>query len=186
MAGKKGKPSFQDRQRQADLVPICKRCGKDDWYEYPRKKPRKDGTIAIDRTCRPCVLQRQKDKRVGREPRPFPPGTCVKCGVPVNGTGRDKSWCKPCYNKHRQSRWREIKTAEVDRRGGACVRCGWRPSSPREYAALEFHHIDPTKKEYQVASVWLARAERREAELEKCEMICANCHRIHHATEWES
>lgn len=55
--------------------------------------------------------------------------------------------------------------------GGCCVDCGY-DGHP---AALDFDHIDPRKKEGNVAHLNWSKAVR---EAEKCEIRCANCHRI--------
>jgi len=54
----------------------------------------------------------------------------------------------------------------------------------KEYAALDFHHIDPATKTMAIAGNWLL-TKNAEIEAEKCELLCARCHRIHHAQEWE-
>lgn len=58
-----------------------------------------------------------------------------------------------------------------------CNRCGF--DHP---AAIQFHHIDPSLKSYEVGlmvrngySIGLIQKE-----IEKCEILCANCHMIHH------
>jgi len=61
-----------------------------------------------------------------------------------------------------------------------CKRCG--ESHP---ACLQFHHSDPTKKEISIADA-VRRGfgvSRLLAELDKCEVLCANCHAKHHARE---
>lgn len=49
--------------------------------------------------------------------------------------------------------------------------------------ALEFHHLDPAQKEYGVATFRSSRRNREVviAELKKCVLLCANCHREVHA-----
>jgi hypothetical protein len=60
----------------------------------------------------------------------------------------------------------------------ACQVCG--EDHP---ACIQFHHPDPTAKEISVADAvrrgW-SRA-RINRELQKCEVLCANCHAKHHA-----
>ena len=59
-----------------------------------------------------------------------------------------------------------------------CVRCG-----NNDFRVLDFHHI----KEKSIGISQIQRAkwsnERTLKELEKCEVLCANCHRIHHYEE---
>lgn len=64
------------------------------------------------------------------------------------------------------------------RRGGACEICGY----CKNIAALEFHHRDPEEKEFNVDMRKFSNMtlEKLETELEKCILICANCHRELH------
>ena len=60
-----------------------------------------------------------------------------------------------------------------------CTKCGF-----DHHAALDFHHEDPTEKEYNVNRlVSDGRFKKAYAEIEKCIVLCANCHRIHHYEE---
>ena len=57
---------------------------------------------------------------------------------------------------------------------GGCVVCG-----EKELACLDHHHVDG--KDMEVSSM-LARNENLvKAEIAKCVVLCANCHRKHHA-----
>ena len=61
-----------------------------------------------------------------------------------------------------------------------CVLCG-----NKDYRCLEFHHRDPGAKEFNVSS-GLADGhgmDRMFREMDKCDVICANCHRILHHTD---
>lgn len=62
--------------------------------------------------------------------------------------------------------------------GGKCSRCGY----DKCLAALDFHHKDPSQKSFNVGSVVRA-FEKVKPELDKCELLCANCHRELHASE---
>ena len=62
--------------------------------------------------------------------------------------------------------------------GGKCVACGYNSCD----AALEFHHLDPTDKKISLSTRDMQLAwEKIEKELEKCILLCANCHRELHA-----
>ena len=60
-----------------------------------------------------------------------------------------------------------------------CVRCG--NSDPR---VLDFHHLTGVNKDKGVATLRVAGYSRARilAEIAKCEILCANCHRV---THWE-
>ena len=60
-----------------------------------------------------------------------------------------------------------------------CVQCNF-----NHPAALDFHHTDPSQKENLVSKLvsngcYAAAME----EVQKCTVLCANCHRIHHHEE---
>lgn len=60
---------------------------------------------------------------------------------------------------------------------GGCAMCGYNEHP----AALDFNHIDPATKAFNVAE-GVSRGKGRKAikaEIEKCNLLCANCHRIH-------
>lgn len=98
---------------------------------------------------------------------------CVECGDPVDGKG-GWSLCKPHY---RAKRRRVIRAVCIEYLGGACARCGG--SFPP--SVYDFHHRDPSKKENDPSTlVDIASVETIAAEVEKCELLCANCHRIEH------
>lgn len=75
---------------------------------------------------------------------------------------------------HRQRR----KATAVAHMGGACHGCGRRGPS----AIFEFHHLDPATKDFGISEDGNTRSwPRIVAELAKCVMLCANCHREVHA-----
>jgi hypothetical protein len=60
--------------------------------------------------------------------------------------------------------------------GGTCNRCGY----DEHWAALEFHHCKGDK-DFTIANVGNKCWELIKLELEKCELLCSNCHRIEHS-----
>ena len=51
-------------------------------------------------------------------------------------------------------------------------------------ATLDFHHVDPNEKEHSIDRlVRNCSWKTIERELEKCVVLCANCHRKHHHEE---
>jgi len=66
----------------------------------------------------------------------------------------------------------------VEYKGGKCEKCGY----DRCIDALEFHHNDLSKKDFGISEKGYTRSWKRVMEeLDKCIMICANCHRELHA-----
>lgn len=63
--------------------------------------------------------------------------------------------------------------------GGKCEICGYN----KNIAALDFHHRNPEEKEFQIDSRKFANCnlDVLQKELDKCIIVCANCHReLHH------
>jgi DNA-directed RNA polymerase subunit M/transcription elongation factor TFIIS len=61
-----------------------------------------------------------------------------------------------------------------------CGRCGF--SHP---AALQFHHTNSSTKKFEIGSAvgLLKSLKQVQEEILKCEVICANCHLVHHYEE---
>lgn len=55
-----------------------------------------------------------------------------------------------------------------------CVDCGYADSP----VALDFDHRDPATKSFQISGNSTRSYAALEAEIAKCDVVCANCHRI--------
>ena len=73
-------------------------------------------------------------------------------------------------------RWQRRKESVVAQLGGKCQSCGY----DRCIAALELHHVDPLTKEMNWSKMRLLGEAKLQAELSKCILLCANCHREVH------
>ena len=63
-------------------------------------------------------------------------------------------------------------------KGGKCIICGYQ----RCQDALDFHHKDPEQKDFGLSVRGLTRSwEKIKREIDKCVLVCANCHRELHA-----
>lgn len=76
---------------------------------------------------------------------------------------------------------RKIKRKAVDYSGGKCIKCGY----DKSVAAMDFHHLDPTKKDFQISGGKSIGWDKIRAELDKTILICKNCHSEHHNGEWD-
>ncbi len=87
------------------------------------------------------------------------------------------SRCKACFNaktaRANTSRRLENKLRAIAAKGGRCERCGY----DRCVTALEFHHRDPDEKDEDICVLTKSSWERIASEIEKCDLLCANCHR---------
>lgn len=87
--------------------------------------------------------------------------------------GRGYYRCKRCRVEATTRRRRGLKRILVDEAGGKCVLCGY----SRCTRALEFHHLDPKTKDFQLAHRGRTRSiAKLRAEARKCILLCANCH----------
>lgn len=75
-------------------------------------------------------------------------------------------------------RRKKIKDMAIKYKGGKCILCGYKKCED----ALQFHHLDSGKKEFGVAQSGLTRSwDRVKNEIDKCILVCANCHRELHS-----
>lgn len=79
--------------------------------------------------------------------------------------------CGQCRIEAVARRRRALKRILVEEAGGACLICGY----SRCDRALEFHHLDPKAKQFQITSHTRSLARLR-AEASKCVLLCSNCH----------
>jgi transposase len=87
--------------------------------------------------------------------------------------GRGHYRCKRCRSAAVAKRRRMVKQKLVEEAGGTCILCGY----GRWIGALQFHHLDPRRKEFQIGQGGHTRSlERSRAESRKCVLLCANCH----------
>ena len=82
------------------------------------------------------------------------------------------------YNKSRNV---QLKQRFVELAGGVCQRCKY-----QEFlSGLEFHHVDPLGKDATPRNViYSGDYERAYVEIDKCALLCRNCHQAYHAEEW--
>ncbi len=74
-------------------------------------------------------------------------------------------------------RRKQIKAMVVEYKGGKCIICGYKKC----IEALDLHHLDKTKKKFGISGQGLTRSwESVKKEVDKCILICANCHRELH------
>jgi hypothetical protein len=62
--------------------------------------------------------------------------------------------------------------------GMECNRCHFKPVNENEYCVLDFHHIDKKTKSFNISSGLMRQLPALVDEVNKCELLCANCHRI--------
>ena len=117
---------------------------------------------------------------------------CLRCCKNKSLSGFDKSLdsedeydylCKKCKKGMvrnvtlGQDRRRRLKQKCIEYKGGKCSICGYN----RCIAALDFHHVNPAKKEIYRYRLYKRKwNDEARKELDECILICANCHREIH------
>jgi len=85
------------------------------------------------------------------------------------------SYCKTCRLEYGSKRRKLIKTQAVEYLGGKCQDCGTRDKNKAIY---DFHHIKGDK-DFTISKTSKS-LESIKKELDKCILLCANCHRKRH------
>ena len=102
--------------------------------------------------------------------------TCQPCGRRYEyhrSKGCTTTLCNSCMVNNRRF---ALKVKIVDYLGGKCVDCGYSGC----LAALHVHHIDSTGKDFNLSSAHARSWASIQAELQKCVLLCANCHAARH------
>ena len=87
--------------------------------------------------------------------------------------------CKKCRQDKRKEINRRNKALAIAYKGGRCNDC----LQVVHQAAFEFHHLDPSTKEKDPTHFLNDQkglSIEAEMELDKCVLLCANCHRVRH------
>lgn len=96
---------------------------------------------------------------------------CLECDQPTGGKG-GWGYCRSHYRRRRRA---AIKAYFVERMGGCCSAC----QGVFPLAAYDFHHLGD--KDATLGNlIDGGSAGAIEAEMAKCILLCANCHRIEH------
>lgn len=118
---------------------------------------------------------------------------CTKCGkeLPLDqfnwrdkSKGTRRSECKTCHNNYMKQKYKEKQVVVQELKAQcSCAKCG----DKRGYV-LDYHHINPNDKEEGVARMVSNNytLDKVYSEIEKCVVLCANCHREFHYLESQS
>lgn len=88
-------------------------------------------------------------------------------------------YCKSCWNKRTSQRSKDNVKIIKEEFGGKCTVCGY----DKCMDALQFHHLDPSQKEFALSSMRQGNLDKIRKEMAKCILVCANCHYEIHAKQ---
>ena len=111
---------------------------------------------------------------------------CTKCALnkPITDyyfkdktTNSLHSECKLCFNSRVTKQFRNLKAQCIEYKGSKCQICSYE----RYQGALEFHHLDPNEKDFAISEANSRVFNNTiKEELDKCILLCSNCHREVH------
>lgn len=180
------------RKKFNERISMCDIC--DPIYRAERYQRRKDHVLALGRAC----SERRREK-IAREGVPDGDRRCIEClkTKPADdfrwiniALGYRAPRCKPCDAIFRsytypdrkadiiasnKRQYEKLRLLLDSLKTDPCCDCG--KNFPVE--AMDFDHIDPTTKIDKIsAMIYKGSEPLLLAEVAKCELVCANCHRI--------
>lgn len=114
---------------------------------------------------------------------------CSKCKIIKNlsefykkykGKERLHNCCKNCSNDRVISKMISNKLKMISYKGNCCKNCGLKLENSH-YCVFDFHHRDKLVKDKELKSMRSYSWENIIKELDKCDLLCSNCHRLEHA-----
>lgn len=159
----------------------CSQCDKVVLRTPASYKQSKSGNVFCSRSCSASYNNIKHPKRGKTDYK------CEVCGSKVSK--KTTKMCRDCFlkpktindeqlEKRKKARseavvrhTRRRKLMYVEYLGGSCVSCGYNAVP----WSLVFHHRDPSEKEFQLAHGNVSW-ERAVKELDKCDLLCVNCH----------
>lgn len=90
-----------------------------------------------------------------------------------DGKGKPKKWqCLTCISLRQKNLRKRRKETLVQMVGGRCILCGYN----KWIFAIDFHHLDPKQKSFEIGKAHLYKFSSCVEELKKCVPLCRNCH----------
>jgi len=90
--------------------------------------------------------------------------------------------CKVCTKlraaTRARGRRRRRKLEAIEYKGGKCQDC----QQTFPVCVFDFHHVDPSQKDFTIGEHMDISEKKLRAELDKCVLLCSNCHRMRHDT----
>ena len=156
-------------------MPLCIKCG----GKFPNKI-KIDGKVHVLANRTRCLICTPFKSHRGWYSLDGTSRKCLTCGkayIHYRKKGHLKSKCSTCDSVAKR---RGHKARCVAYKGGSCVRCGYN----RSVYAMDFHHRNPKDKKFTISGDSYSRKwVYVMAELDKCDLLCANCHREIHEAE---
>jgi len=158
---------------------MCPSCGiEKSVSEFANGGTYRNGTKKYNVLCRKCTSKKAKREfeQLKKE------GKCLNCRSLLKIKG---NYCRECMDRNSFQQWssrRNLKIKAIKYLGGKCQDCG---VDSEHVSIYDFHHTDNKKKDKNISSLLCLRINIKslQKELDKCILLCNNCHRILHEKE---
>lgn len=149
----------------------CKTCDKTIKKKADRRNT--SGNYFCNQSCAASFNNKGKQRN---KPR----GNCFLCQKTISST---RKYCSNCFNNREKrpklvsakqsvlSHYQKKKEMGIEYLGGCCKICKY-DKCPQ---SLHFHHKNPDEKDFTISGRTISW-ERMKLELDKCILLCANCH----------
>ena len=155
----------------------CIVCGKT--FEAHKSTKKYCSTECYNKMRREKWANREKDNK---KLTLMPEKKCPICGKIFrsnSAAANQRTCCYDCMPDGIQLTRGMFLAKIKEQRGGKCIRCGY----DKCIKALEFHHLDPSKKDFTISNDNFHLMDAIE-ESKKCILICSNCHKELHDGLW--
>lgn len=162
-------------------MPVCKKCGE----RFPNVIiiGTKRHNLQRRKFCLNCSPWKQHNtKNLVATPlgaKNYKEVTCKLCKRVYfynRKKGHTTTICNSCMANRKKC---ERKKKALEYKGNKCSICGY----DKYTGALQFHHVDPSKKDFSLSGNHGRSWEKYKIELDKCVILCANCHAELHSEE---
>lgn len=151
-------------------MPICKNCG--NTFPVRIRLEGKERNLCRRKYCLICSpFGKHNTRPIEDQSALF---TCQICGRQYfynrsDRGGHRRTKCNSCNVNTRRF---ALKTRAIEYKGGGCQKCGYNKCK----AAMVFHHLNPKEKDFTISSNHCLSWEKIAKELDKCILLCLNCH----------
>ena len=158
------------------MIVKCVVCGKEFEALRSTKKYCSDDCVNAMRRMKWANREKiKKEKGVSEKQCPI----CGKIFKPKSAAANQRTCCYECMPDGVQLTRGAFLGLLKKQKGGKCSRCGY----DKCLKALEFHHIDPSKKDFTISNDHFRLKDAIE-ESKKCILLCSNCHKEFHDNMW--
>lgn len=160
-------------------MPTCKKCHN----HFPNRLHIDNKTISLYKRkyCLDCSPYGKHNTKKLENPKQNDTSahTCKKCNrkyIYERSKGHRVSICNSCVALKRKNK---IKAMAIEYKGGKCSKCGY----SKCIDVLSFHHMDSAEKDFTIAGNYNRSWTTIKNEIDKCILLCMNCHIEHHSSE---